>query len=104
MAGIGRLMKRAQDHLLREPRREDRGEYMFMIFAGCFLLLSALFFDEDPPVSPVVSLSALSLIAQGAAESLPLRRRMVAVAVRVVGVLLAVAAGSILLAGLMGAG
>ena len=97
-------MRRAQDHLLREPRREDRGAYMFMIFAGCFLLLSALFFDEDPPVSPVVSLSALSLIAQGAAESLPLRWRMVAVAMRVVGLLLVAAAVSIFLASKIGVG
>lgn len=93
-------MRRSQDHLLREPRREDRAGYIFLIFVGCFLLLVSLF-DEGPPVNHVLLLAGLSLVAQGAAESLPPRWRTVAVVLRVACLLLWVAAGSILLVGLI---
>ncbi len=100
MASIGRLMERAQDRLLREPRREDRSVHILMICAGCFLLFTSL--DEGPSVKHVSVLAVLTLVALGAAESVPVRWHTVAVVLRVVSLLVWVAGVSILLAGLIG--
>ena len=99
MAGVGRLVRRAQDRLLSEPRREDRGAYMFMIFVGCFLL--SISFFEGVSTRPVFALVGLSNIALGVAEALAPRWHAATVALRVACLLLLVAALSILLGGLI---
>ena len=98
--GMERLTKRVQDLLLREPRHQDRVGPALAVFAGCLLLLDP-FLGGEPRVSPVVPLAALSMVGLGVAECLPPRWRKVTVALRVACLPLVVAAGAILLAGLI---
>ena len=81
MLTVGRLLQKVWGRLSREPRREN-GAWLAPL--GAVLLLANVFFASWHSVESIFIIFAagLSMIAVGVAESLPPRRRAIAVALR----------------------
>jgi Flp pilus assembly protein TadB len=95
---MGQLLRRAEQRMLRQPKNE-KSEYGLLLVSGGLLLFTALVLYDG--VSLTVLLAGLALIVLGVAESQPPQRRMVAVALRVVWLLLGLAALAAFLLGLI---
>lgn len=91
---LNRLLRHAERRLLREPRRGD--DLWVLILLGTLLLLVTIkgLFSSLYSAATVFVLfaSGLGMIATGIAESLPARRHTSTVILRVVALLLGIAA------------